>query len=76
MFIVELTNKGAEHAVKCLLVYISKVKVEVEDRRRRWCTIKSLNSGRAKNRLAASRDPIKPQEGVSLCLPSCKRITL
>ena len=60
MVIVELTNKAAEHAVKCLLFYIGKVEVKVEERRRGWYTIKILNNGGAKNCLATSRNAVKP----------------
>ena len=58
--VIELTNKAAEHAVKCLLFSIVKVEVEVENGRRRRYTIKILNNSGAKNCLATSRNAVKP----------------
>ena len=61
MFVVELTNKGADHVLKCLLTYIAKVEVEVEEWLRGWYSINKIpNNSRAKNRLATSRNPIEP----------------
>ena len=72
----KLTNKGSDHAIKCLLADIVKVEVEVEEKLTRKGPLKIFKNSRDENRLATSGNAIKPQEGVSLSLPICERITL
>jgi hypothetical protein len=73
--VAELTNEGAEHALKCLLVSILEVEVEVEERLRSYGAVKILNNCGAENRLATSRNAVKPQKRISPRLPVCKGIT-
>jgi hypothetical protein len=73
---VKLINKGSDHTIKYLLAGIVEIEVEVEERLTGKGPLKIFNNSGAENRLATSGNAIKPQEGVSLCLPFCERITL
>jgi hypothetical protein len=56
---IELTYKKSDYAVKCLLMGIIKVKVEIEKRLIEKSTLKILNNSRAENRLTIFRNAIK-----------------
>jgi hypothetical protein len=56
---IELTYKKSDYAVKCLLMSIIKVKVEIEKRLIGKSALKILNNSRAKNRLTIFRNAIK-----------------
>ena len=60
MLVVELTNEGAEHAVKCLLACIDEVEVEVDERLTRKGPLEIFNDSGAENRLATSRNAVEP----------------
>ena len=73
---VKLANKGLDYAVKCLLVGIVEVEVEVEERLTGKGLLQIFNNSGTEDRLATSRYAAKPQGGVPLRLLLDERMSL
>jgi hypothetical protein len=64
--VIQLAYKGPKHHIQALFANIVEVKVEIELALGGSGLFKIFDNGRSKDCLAASRNPIEPQEGVPL----------